>query len=94
MDYKLKEIILNYFTAMCAEEIQTAIAKYEDEPNGDERIREKLSEELDRLLSDDAKFLPEHVEGLDEVQEYLTNLLEYIKDNVDTDDLVTYLDWE
>ena len=94
MDYKLKAIILNYFTAMCADEIQTIISKHENDTNGDERIRERLSEELDRLLNDDVRLLPDHVEGLDEVQKYLMELLQYVYDSVDTDELVTYIDWE
>lgn len=94
MDYKLKEIVLKYFTAQRADEIQTIISKYESQPNGDERIREKLSEELSRLLSDDVRLLPEHVESLPDTRDYLEAILQYIEDNADVDDLVTYIDWE
>lgn len=94
MDYKLKEIVLKYFTAQCADEIQTIISKYEEQPNGDERIREELSEELSRLLSDDVRLLPEHVEDLPDIRDYLEAVLQYIEDNADVDDLVNYIDWE
>jgi transcriptional/translational regulatory protein YebC/TACO1 len=91
MDYKLKEIILKYFTAQCNEEIQTILSKHEDD---EERVREELSEELSRLLYDDVRVLPEHVANLPDVRDYLEALLQYIDDNADVDDLVTYIDWE
>lgn len=94
MDYKLKEIVLKYFTAQCEDEIQNIISKYENDTNGDERIREALSEELSRLLYDDIRLLPEHVADLPEVRDYLEALLQYVEDNADVDDLVTYIDWE
>ena len=94
MDYKLKEIVLKYFTAQRANVIQDIIAKYENETNGDERIREALAEELSSLLYDDIHLLPEHVAELPDVRDYLESLLQYIEDNADVDDLVTYIDWE
>ena len=94
MDYKLKEIVLKYFTAQRADVIQDIIAKYENETNGDERIREALAEELSSLLYDDIRLLPEHVAELPDVRDYLESLLQYIGDNADVDDLVTYIDWE
>ena len=94
MDYKLKEIVLKYFTAQRANVIQDIIAKYENERNGDERIREALAEELSSLLYDHIRLLPEHVAELPDVRDYLESLLQYIEDNADVDDLVTYIDWE
>lgn len=94
MDYKLKEIVLKYFTAQRANVIQDIIAKYENETNGDERIREALAEELSSLLYDDIRLLPERVAELPDVSDYLESLLQYIEDNADVDDLVTYIDWE
>lgn len=94
MDYKLKEIVLKYFTAQRANVIQDIIAKYENETNGDERIREALAEELSSLLYDDIRLLPERVAELPDVRDYLESLLQYIEDNADVDDLVTYIDWE
>lgn len=94
MDYKLKEIVLKYFTAQRANVIQDIIAKYENETNGDERIREALAEELSSLLYDDIRLLPEHVAELPDARDYLESLLQYIEDNADVDDLVTYIDWE
>ena len=94
MDYKLKEIVLKYFTAQRANVIQDIITKYENETNGDERIREALAEELSSLLYDDIRLLPEHVAELPDVRDYLESLLQYIEDNADVDDLVTYIDWE
>lgn len=94
MDYKLKEIVLKYFTAQRANVIQDIIAKYENETNGDERIREALAEELSSLLYDDIRLLPEHVAELPDVRDYLESLLQYIEDNADVDDLVIYIDWE
>lgn len=94
MDYKLKEIVLKYFTAQRADVIQDIIAKYENETNGDERIREALAEELSSLLYDDIRLLPERVAELPDVSDYLESLLQYIEDNADVDDLVTYIDWE
>ena len=94
MDYKLKEIVLKYFTVQRANVIQDIIAKYENETNGDERIREALAEELSSLLYDDIRLLPEHVAELPDVRDYLESLLQYIEDNADVDDLVTYIDWE
>ena len=94
MDYKLKEIVLKYFTAQRANVIQDIIAKYENETNGDERIREALAEELSSLLYDDIRLLPERVAELPDVSDYLESLLQYIEDSADVDDLVTYIDWE
>ena len=94
MDYKLKEIVLKYFTAQRADVIQDIIAKYENETNGDERIREALAEELSSLLYDDIRLLPEYIAELPDARDYLESLLQYIEDNADADDLVTYIDWE
>ena len=94
MDYKLKEIVLKYFTAQRANVIQDIIAKYENETNGDERIREALAEELSSLLYDDIRLLPEYIAELPDARDYLESLLQYIEDNADVDDLVTYIDWE
>ena len=94
MDYKLKEIVLKYFTAQRANVIQDIIAKYENETNGDERIREAFAEELSSLLYDDIRLLPEYIAELPDARDYLESLLQYIEDNADADDLVTYIDWE
>ena len=91
MDYKLKELILNFFVKQNEDDIQTWLAKYEDVTNGDEEIRDKMSVELDRTLRDAV----DAVDSIssDTTKEFLKELLEYIYDSVDTDELVTYIDW-
>ena len=97
MDHKLKEIVLNYFTDFCADDIQAIIAKYEGQVNADERIRERLSQELDRCIRDAADNLPVHVAPSDSQDnsdsKFLKNLLNYICDSLDSDDLVTFISW-
>lgn len=92
MDYKLKEIILNYFTSVKEDDIQDIIAQYNEEPNGDEKIREKLAADLDDLLDFAYQCLPDHVD--EEHRKFLTDILKHIYDNIDAKELVTYIDWE
>ena len=94
MDYKIKEIILNYFTKYDENTIQDTIAEYIDEPNGDEKIRTKLAAELDTVLFEALNDLPEHLNSENGDKQFISELLQYIYDTVDTEDLVTYLDWE
>jgi sugar-specific transcriptional regulator TrmB len=92
MDYKLKEIILNYFVNQNEDEIQTWISKYEGVTNGDEEIRDKFSVELDRTIRDTIDSVSS-VDGED-TKKFLVELLEYIYDSIDTDELATYIDWD
>lgn len=94
MDYKIKEIILNYFTKCNENTIQDTIAKYEDEPNGDEKIRTKLAVELDTVLFEASKDLPEHLNDKNGDRQFIADLLQYIYESVDSEELVTYIDWE
>lgn len=94
MDYKIKEIILNYFTKCDENTIQDTIEEYGNEANGDEKIRTKLATELDTVLFEASKNIPEELNGENGDKQFISELLQYLYDSIDTEELVTYLDWE